>query len=127
MNQKQASGWTIFAGTVLFIVACLNIIYGLAALLNDQVIANSPNGVLIFDFTTWGWITLIIGVLLLITSLALLAMQTWARVVTVVLASISCIAQVGLITAFPLWSILIVSLNIAVIYNLTVHAGEAQG
>lgn len=126
MNDKQASGWTIFAGTILFIVGCLNIVYGLAALLNDQIITTTANGVLIFDFTTWGWVTLILGALLVLTAMGLWAVQTWALMTAVVLATINAIAQVGLMTVFPLWSILIVALNIAVIYNITVKGGVVE-
>lgn len=126
MESREASGWAIFAGIVLFIVGSLDVIYGLAAILNDDVIANTPNGVLIADFTTWGWITLLIGAFLILAALGLFAAQTWARWVAVILATIGAIAQVGLITVFPLWSILIITLQVLVIYNLTVKHGVVQ-
>lgn len=127
METKQASGWAIFAGIVLFIVGSLDVIYGLAAILNDEIIANTQNGVLIADFTTWGWVTLLIGSFLILAALGLWAAQTWARWVAIILATINAIAMTGLITVFPLWSILIITLNVLVIYNLTVKHGVVDG
>jgi hypothetical protein len=126
VENREASGWAIFAGIIIFVVGCFNVIYGLAAILNDTVIANTPNGVLIADFTTWGWVTLLIGALLILTALGLFATQGWARWTAVVLATLNAIAQVGLITVFPLWSILIITLDVLIIYNLTVKQGVVQ-
>ena len=125
MDQRDPSGWAIFTGLIMFIVGSFNVIYGLAAILNDPIVQNTENGVIIADFTTWGWITLLLGVGILAVAIGLWSLKGWARVGGVIFAAVSAIAQVGLITAFPLWSILIITLCILVIYNLTVRGGEA--
>ena len=126
-EQVQASGWALFAGTVLIIVGFLDFFYGLAGILNDDVLVGSTQqGVIIADFTTWGWVHAIIGAIMVLTGLGLYTGNEAARVMGVIFATISAVAQIGLITAFPLWSILIIALDVAVIYNLTVRGGVTE-
>jgi len=116
----QPSGWAAFAGVVLFIAGWLNFFYGLAAVLNDQVVTVQGRGVAIWNFTAWGWIHLILGVVMVLAAGGLFTGQTWARGAAVVFATLNAIGQIGLITAFPLFSILLIVLDVLVIYNLTV-------
>ena len=122
------SGWAAFAGVILFVVGVFNVLYGLAALLNDSqvLVTNGYDGVLIWNLTTWGWIHLVIGAVMVAVSIGLFAVKEWARVIAVIFCVLSAIAHIGLITAFPLWSILIIVLDVLVIYNLTVKGGELK-
>jgi hypothetical protein len=115
----RPSGWAAFAGVVLFIAGWLNFFYGLGGILNDEVVTVQGRGVVIWDFTAWGWIHLVIGVAMVLTSAGLFTGATWGRVGGVVFATLNAIAQIGLITAFPLFSILIIILDVLVIYHLT--------
>ena len=115
----QPSGWAAFAGVILFITGWLNFFYGLAGILNDEVVTVQGRGVVIWDFTAWGWIHLILGVIMILAAGGLFTGQTWARGVAVLFATLNAIAQIGLITAFPLFSILIITLDVLVIYHLT--------
>jgi hypothetical protein len=115
------TGWAVFAGIVLFIAGFLNFFYGLGGILNDEVVTVQGRGVIIWDFTAWGWIHLLIGVAMVATGLGLLAAQSWARAGGVIFASLNAIAQIGLITAFPLWSITLIALDVIVIYQLTAN------
>src|SRR3954452_4483694 len=99
----QPTGWAAFAGVVLFIAGSLNFFYGLAGILNDEVITVQGRGVAIWDFTAWGWIHLILGVIMVLTGSGLFAAQTWARTMAVLCATLNAIAQIGLISAFPLF------------------------
>ena len=121
MEQERLTGWAAFAGVVMLVIGILDAIYGLAALLNDQVItsAGDGSGVIIWNFTAWGWIHLIVGVVLILTAFGLFSAAGWARVVAIIVCIFGAVAQVGMITAFPLWSFLLILLYIAVIYNLT--------
>lgn len=127
-SQFGPSGWAAFAGIVLFVLGVFNVLYGLAALLNDGqvLVTNGYDGVIIWNLTTWGWIHLVIGAIMIATSIGLFAVKGWARVVAVIFCVLSAIAHIGLITAFPLWSILIIVLDVLVIYNLTVKGGELE-
>src|SRR3954451_24129775 len=116
----QPTGWAAFAGVVLFIAGSLNFFYGLGGILNDDVVTVQGRGVMIWDFTAWGWIHLILGAIMVLAAGGLFSGQTWARGVAVLFSSLNAIAQIGLITAFPLFSILIIALDVLVIYHLTV-------
>jgi hypothetical protein len=113
------TGWAVFAGVVLFIAGFLNFFYGLAAIVNDDVITVGGRGAIIWNLTAWGWIHLLLGIAMVLVSYGLFAAQEWGRAGGVIFATINAIAQIGLITAFPLWSILIIALDIIVIYQLT--------
>ena len=123
------SGWVSFAGVVLFMAGSLGFFYGLGAVLNDEVITVQGRGVIVWDFTTWGWEHMTLGVIMMLTSAGLLMGRGWGRVLGVVFATLNAIGQVGLITAFPLWSILLIALDVIVIYQLTARwvPGSAVG
>ena len=124
MTAKQTdeqSYWVIFAGVILFIAGSLGFFYGLGAVLNDEAITIQGRGVIVWDFTAWGWAHMILGVIMVLTSAGLLMGLGWARVVAVIFATLNAIAQVGLITANPLWSVTLIALDVIVIYQLTVR------
>ena len=113
--------WAAFAGIVLFLNGCFAILFGLGALFNDKVVTVGGQGVTIFDFTAWGWISLLIGAVMVLTGIGLMMGKTAARWLGIVFAGISALAQFGNVSAFPLWSILIISLDIVVIQQLVTH------
>ena len=86
---------------------------------NDEAITVQGRGVIVWDFTAWGWAHMILGVIMVLTSAGLLMGLGWARVVGVIFATLNAIAQVGLITANPRWSISLIALDVIVIYQLT--------
>jgi hypothetical protein len=118
------TGWAVFAGVILLMVGFLNFFYGLAGILNDDVVTVGGRGVIVWDFTAWGWIHLILGVIMTLTACGLFVAANWARWTAVFFATVNAIAQIGLITAFPLWSILVIALDVLVIYNLTTRWAE---
>jgi hypothetical protein len=118
-ERAEITGWAVFAGVILVMVGFLDLFYGLAGIVNDEVIRVGGEGAIIIDVTAWGWFHFIVGIILVLTGVALFAGAEWARWTAVFFALVSAIGQIGLITAFPLWSILIVALDVLVIYNLT--------
>jgi hypothetical protein len=118
-TEPGPTGWATFAGVVLLINGCFAVMFGLAALLNDEVVTvGGSDGVTIWDFTAWGWITLVLGAFMILTATGLFAAAGWARWTAVVFATLSALAQFGTISAFPLWSLLVIALDITVIYQL---------
>jgi hypothetical protein len=114
-----AEGWAMFAGIMLCVVGASNIIFGLTAIFNDEVLTKT-GGVLIFwDFTTWGWIQLLGGAIMLAAAFGLFAGQSWAAIVAVIFATLNAISQVSWITVSPIWSLIVISLDVIVIYQLT--------
>ena len=118
-SSDGPSGWVSFAAVILFMAGSLGFFYGLGAVLNDEAITIQGRGVIVWDFTAWGWAHMILGVIMVLTSAGLLTGQGWARVMAVIFATLNAIAQVGLITANPIWSTVLIALDVIVIYQLT--------
>lgn len=119
-RAADPSGWIIFAATMLVIVGTLDALWGLAAVLNDEVVTvGGGTGVIVWDFTVWGWIHILIGSLMILTSLGLFAMKGAARWAAVFFAAVSAIFQVGVLPAFPIWASIVIALDVIVIYQLT--------
>lgn len=119
-------GWVYFAGLLLILSGAFQMIAGLTALLNDQFYAVTQQSLLVFDITTWGWIHMLIGLLVIVTGTSVMSGQAWARVVAVVLASLVVIEQFAFITAYPIWSIVMIAVGVLTIYALAVHGSELK-
>ena len=103
---------------MMLILGCLDVIWGLAAIVNSEVVVVGGHGVLIFDLTAWGWIQLILGVVLVLTGIGLLVGNEIARVLGLLLLAANAVLQVVWFTAAPLWAILIIALDVVIIYQL---------
>ncbi len=124
--SESATGGYVFAGVIMIMVGCFQAIAGLAALFEDEFYAVTPNYIFEVDTTTWGWIHLLLGLVVAFAGYALFAARTWARVVGVTVAVLSAIANFIFIPYYPFWSILIISLCIWVIWALTRHVSSAE-
>lgn len=113
-----AVGLIVFAGTMMIMIGVFHIISGLAALIEDDFYVTTPNYLLEFDVTTWGWIHLIAGIVVAGAGFAVFAGQTWARVVGILLAGLSAVANFAFIPYYPVWSLLIIALDVFVIWAL---------
>lgn len=122
-----AVGLIVFAATVMIIGGVMQALQGLVALLNDTFYVVGEEYVFQFDVTTWGWIHLLLGIVVAVAGFALLQGATWARVVAIVVASVSIIANFLWLPYYPLWSIIIISLGIAVIWALSLHGRDVLG
>lgn len=117
-HGAQRSGWVIFAGVMMLVLGSLDAIWGLAAILNNEVVVVGGHGALIFDITAWGWFQLVLGAVVALTGLGLLAGNEIARVMGVVLLAFNAVLQVVWFPAAPLWAIMIIALDILIIYQL---------
>lgn len=120
----QRSTWIAFAGVMMLIIGSLDVIWGLAAIVNDEVVVVGGHGALIFDISAWGWIQLILGVLIGLTGLGLLTGNTAARWAGVFLIGLNSVLQVVWFPAAPLWAFLIIVLDIVLIYQLMINWSE---
>ncbi len=120
----SSSGWRDFAGTMMIVGGIFQTISGLVALFKPAQFVVSQSHLLIFNFTTWGWIQLIAGIVLLLSSASMFAGRFWGRFVTIFFATISAIVNFGFIWAYPLWSLIIIVLDVLVIYGAAMHGGE---
>jgi hypothetical protein len=121
VEERQPTGWTVFAGALLFIAGSLDALWGLAGILNDEIVFVGGQGVMIADVTTWGWIHLILGSIVTSTGLGLFAGANWARMAAVFFVTINTVTQIVWFPAAPLWAFLMIILNVTIIYQLTVR------
>jgi hypothetical protein len=124
-EEFEPSGWVTFAAIVLFIGGFFGAMWGLAGILNDEVVSVGGKGVIVWDFTAWGWAHLVIGCVMMAASFALFAGRGWARWLAVAVATLSAVAQIGSISAFPLYALAVLALDITVIYQLTARWSPA--
>lgn len=126
MRETGWLGWIWFAGIMMIVMGSFNAIEGLVALFRGEYYVVTEQQVLVFDITAWGWITLLIGVLVALAGAALLAGAAWARVVAVVLAVVNAVAQLMFVSVHPLWSTIVIALCVTVIWAVVVHGSEAD-
>lgn len=119
-------GWVYFAATMLIMLGSFNAIEGLVAIFNDQYYVPTRQGLLVFDLTTWGWIHLFVGGLAVIAGVGLFTGAMWARVFGVILAGVNAIAQLAFLSAYPVWAVIVIALDVLVIWALIVHGAEAK-
>jgi len=111
-----AGATTFAAGALLAAAGILSILQGISALANDDLFVVGPEYVYSFDITGWGWIHLIIGILVVATAIGLFAAATWARVVAIILAAVSIVANFLWLPYYPWWAVLVIALDILVIW-----------
>jgi len=126
MPPSEAVGGYVFAGVILILVGVFHAIAGLVAIFDDGFYVVSANYTFNLDTTAFGWVQLLAGLLVLAAGFALFSAATWARVVGVLFASLSAIANFFFIPYYPFWSILIIALDIWVIWALTRHVEKVQ-
>jgi uncharacterized membrane protein (UPF0136 family) len=127
-EPAEVSGWavglTVFAATMMILAGAFQGFAGLVAIFKDNFYRVTPNYLINVDVTTWGWIHLIIGVLVLLAGFAVLGGRTWGRVVGVTLAVVSAISNFLFIPYYPLWSLVVIALDVFVIWALTAHGRD---
>jgi hypothetical protein len=121
------TGWLQFAAIMLAVVGAVNIIQGLTALLNDDYfLVRSGDKLLITDFTTWGWVLLIWGLAQVGACFGVYGGKGWARVVAILIVGVSILIQTAFLSAYPVWSAIIIALDVTVIFALTARWSEGQ-
>jgi hypothetical protein len=119
-----AIGFTVFAGVMMIMAGGFQALAGLVAVFENEFYATTRNYILQFDVTTWGWIHLLLGLVVLFAGFAVLSGQTWARVIGIILASVSALANFAFIPYYPVWSLVIIALDVFVIWALAAHGRD---
>ncbi|MEU3523506.1 hypothetical protein AB0E62_06505 [Streptomyces sp. NPDC038707] len=123
-HSALATGGATFAGVLLLVNGILAILQGISAIARDDVYARIGDYVYKINLTGWGWILLILGVIAAVTGWGILSRASWARAVGIALASLSLIAQFLFLPYQPLWSIIVMAINVFVIWALASHTPE---
>ncbi|MBB4917891.1 hypothetical protein ACFY19_32955 [Streptosporangium saharense] len=118
-------GWIWFAGVVMIVDGFFNAISGLYAIFNNDLYVQIRDKLLVLNLTGWGWVHLILGILLVVVGITLLMGQSWARVAAIVLVAVNAITQMAWLAANPWWSIVVIAVDVVILYALIVHGREA--
>ena len=121
------TGWVVFASAMMFLLGCFQAVQGLVAIFDDGFYHVTEGGLVVdVDYTAWGWTHLLIGVLLVLSGAGVLVGNVAARAVGVLLAGLSALVNLAFIEAYPIWSVIVITVDVLVIYALTVHGGELR-
>ena len=126
--DQTTSGWAVgfilFAAIMMIMVGIFQALQGLVAIFENEFYVATRNYLFQFDATAWGWIHLIIGVIVALAGWGLLSGRTWARAAAIALAVLSAIANFLFIPYYPFWSLLIVAVDVFVIWALVAHGRD---
>lgn len=122
-GSRRADDWAltgvVFAAVMLVVIGLFQFFAGLAAIVEDDFYVRVGDYAFDIDVTAWGWIHLILGVVMVAAGVALFRRQVWGGVVAVVLAAISAVLNFLFIPYYPFWSLLVIALDVFVIWSVT--------
>jgi hypothetical protein len=121
-----AAGWAAFAGMMLVLIGFFQAFAGLVAIIDDEFYVVGREYVFQFDTTTWGWIHLLIGIVVLISGFGIFSGNAAARTVGVIVAMLSALAAFLWLPWYPIWALVIIAVDIAVIWALTAHGHDIE-
>ena len=129
-SQPQRTGWVgwiIFAGVMMLILATFHVIDGLTALFNDEYFIVGKDGLVVkLDYTAWGVAHVALGALMAFAAFSLFAGRMFGRILGVVVAAVSAIVNVAFLASYPVWSVVMIALDIIVLYAILVHGRELE-
>ena len=122
------TGWVGFTAIMLTLIGTITFFEGLVAVARDEYYVVTGKQVLVFDVTTWGWIMLFWGVLLFLAGLGLAARSGWARWFAIIAVTLNLVGQLGFLghSGYPLWTLVIITLEIVVLFALTARWGQVD-
>jgi len=127
-EPERATGWTgwvAFGGVMLILLGLFHAIEGLVAVFNRGYYLVTPSGLVVnVDYTVWGWVQFGLGALAVLVGIGLFTGNLAARIGGMVIAAASAIVNLSFVAAFPVWSILIIAVDVIVIYAIAVHGRE---
>ena len=124
-SSPWATGFAMFAAILMIIAGLWGIIVGISAILNDKVFVTTQGYLYEFDITVWGWLHLIIGILVGGAGIGIIQGATWGRAVGIAVASLSLLANFLFIPHYPIWSIAIIALDVLIIWALVTYPSRA--
>jgi hypothetical protein len=119
-------GFILFAASIMLMVGIFQFFQGLGAVIRGGFYAVSPNYAFKIDTTAWGWIHMLIGILVAVAGVYLFVGKTWARIIAIIVAIVSAVSNFFFIPYYPFWSILIIALDVVIIWAIAFHGGELR-
>jgi len=119
------NGYTVFAVAIMLVLGVWQVLAGLTAVVRDGLYATAATYTYAFSTTAWGWLVVLLGVLIAGTGIAVLQGRKWGDTAAVVLACLTMIVNFLLIPLYPIWPSLIIALGITLIWALTTPGRQA--
>jgi hypothetical protein len=126
-TTSWAVGFILFAAIMMIMTGFFQVLAGLVAIFENEFYVATRNYLFQFDATSWGWIHLLLGLVVAFAGWSLLSGRTWARALAITLAVLSAVANFLFIPYYPFWSLLIIALDVFVIWAIAAHGGELRG
>jgi hypothetical protein len=127
-RAEEASGWAVgfilFAAIMMIMSGFFQALAGLVALFENEFYVATRNYLFQFDATSWGWIHLLVGLIVAFAGFAVMAGRTWGRVVGITLAVVSAVVNFAFIPYYPFWALTVIALDIFVIWALAAHGRD---
>ncbi len=120
------TGWIGFAAIILSIMGIFHIIAGFVALFQPDVYTAAAGTVWVFDYSQWGWIHIIGGLLAFTAAGSLMQGNMYGRIIAVIVAGLSIVANMAFVPIYPVWSIMMVVIGFMVIWAVTVYGGQLK-
>ena len=125
-SSRAWSGWIGFAGLAMVVIGSIDFFEGLIAVIRKSYYVATPNQIIVFDTTTWGWITMILGIVLALVGIGLASGAGWARWTAIVVLVLNLLEQLAWLgnTSYTLWTLTVIALEIIVLFALTARWGD---
>ena len=123
-RSGAAVGFTIFAAAMMVLIGIFQMLAGVIAVVDDEFYVVTQEWIFQFDVSTWGWIHLVLGAVILAAGIGLFTGRVWARTVGVLLAILSAVVSFAWLPWYPIWGVIIITLDVFVIWALTVHGRD---
>jgi hypothetical protein len=120
------TGWIVFAAIMMIVAGSLNLLYGIIAAVNDEWVVWTNRADVYLDLSEWGWVHIIMGGIVLLSGIGLFSGSFIARMVAVIVAAISLIGNFFFIPVYPLWALIVITIDVLVIWAVTAHGGEMR-
>ena len=126
-GSRAWSGWVGFAGLMMLVIGSIDFFEGLIAVIRSNYYVATPSQIIVFDTTTWGWITMILGIIFVLVGLGLVSGAGWARWTAIFILVLNLLEQLAWLgnSSYPLWTLTVITLEIIVLYALTVRWHDA--
>ncbi|RRO20675.1 hypothetical protein EIL87_02080 [Saccharopolyspora rhizosphaerae] len=120
-------GWIYFGAVVLVAGGIVQFVNGLIALADSGMMYLLPSGMAVqVSFASVGISFMIMGIVLAAAGIGVMSGKTWARVLAITLAVLSVLGNIAFFTAYPIWSAIVIVLDVLVIYALVAHGKELR-
>jgi len=119
-------GWIVFAVVLMCLSGAFNIVTGLIAVFSDTVYVDTPGSSIVLDVTAWGWVQVLWGLIIIVTGLSLARGHAWGRIIGVLVVGFNTLTQLLEMPAYPLYSLLIITVDLLILWAIVVHGDELR-